>query len=85
MCPVTTALTALIITLGAVVLSLVAQPMVKAEQEHRQHLKVRAAWQCQVLDPYPVRTRRRRLTAVLTLAGIVIIWVGAVVVVATFG
>jgi hypothetical protein len=82
---VTTALTALIISLGVAVFGLVAQPMIKAEQEHRQHRRVRAAWQCQVLDPYPVRTRRRRLTAVLTLIAIVVVMVAAVVLVAMFG
>jgi len=54
--------------------------------EHRQYLRVRAAWQVEVLDPYPVRTRRRRrLRAVLTLAGMSSSGWGAVVVVATFG
>ena len=53
--------------------------------EHRQYLRVPAAWQVEVLDPYPVRTRRRRLRAVLTLAGMSSSGWGAVVVVATFG
>lgn len=50
MWPVTTALITLIIALGGVVLNQVAVPMVKAEQEHRQYLRGRAAWQVAVLD-----------------------------------
>jgi hypothetical protein len=78
-------LIALIIALGSIVLNQVAAPMIKAEQEHRHYLKVRAAWQCKVLDPYPLRTRRRRLTAALVLSGAIIVWAAAVVLVVTFG
>lgn len=82
--PVTTALIARIIALGGVVLNQVAGPMVKAEQEHRQYLRVRAEWQCQILDPYPLRTRRCRRIAVLTVASIVVVW-AAVLLVAMLG
>jgi hypothetical protein len=82
---VTTALIAFIIALGGIALNQVAAPMIKAEQEHRHYLRVRAAWQCKVLDPYPLRTRRRRLTAVFVLGGIIIAWTAAVVLAVTFG
>lgn len=37
MCPLKAALTAFVISLGAVMLGVVAQPMTKAELEHRQN------------------------------------------------
>jgi hypothetical protein len=78
-------LIALIIAVGSIVLNQVAAPMIKAEQEHRQYLRVRAAWQCKVLDPYPLQTRRRRLITVFALGSIFIAWTATVVLVVMFG